>query len=516
MAYLAWLALAALFASTGANNIAKLHDRTRAYCAWPLKGALHEAQPPTDDVAWTLRHVTLLGRHGDRSALHSSRFPLLSRPTPFLCGEPSADVFAWAASRVHPFCASPACAAAGGGAECEVPCAEGLLPDPDRALEAWGRVVQADGACGEEGGTLTTRGWRQLRELGGEMGRAYSSLLGSNVSGTTPVRLVSTDTGRTALSALAFAHGLLGDVPVQGSGAAPPLSAVVGPLSRLWGGAPPRPVPSLPQLHLPLPLFIVPRAVDPLLVTRLLASCPRARTLQSAEESSFRPSLLAESAAGIALARLTGIPAVHLPTAEEAADITFAGLCHGHGLPCFDVPGAAEEEEKACLTLDEAVEVLTAGDRLYATRFSSDSTRLTSYPMLAGIARGMRDILNGRPLAARLSFNSAHDTVLAPLLQALGVLRRVDHAWPGYGSRVAFELWTGQEGDAAVRLLFNGNDWTDRLECAQRVHVRADGRASKPGVCSLEAFEAVVEELQGAGLGRGVTFPSWTEACAAG
>ncbi len=72
---------------------------------------------------------------------------------------------------------------------------------------------------------------------------------------------------------------------------------------------------------------------------------------------------------------------------------------------------------------------------------------------------------------SHLTIYSGHDTVIAPVLAALGVYNKFC-SWPPYASRVVFELWknnrklsrsrTGMESirDYYVRVLYNGNDVT--------------------------------------------------------
>ncbi|KAJ1430277.1 hypothetical protein B484DRAFT_51761 [Ochromonadaceae sp. CCMP2298] len=148
----------------------------------------------------------------------------------------------------------------------------------------------------------------------------------------------------------------------------------------------------------------------------------------------------------------------------------------------------------------------------------------------------------------RLSIFSGHDSVIAPVLSALGVYRYGGPlcTWPGYASRVVFELWMHRDGskDGAkavgeweqytglhtvypemassvssparasyahsfVRVLYNGQDITQMVpECsAERL---GGGRRAPTGVqagllaqvqaegsslCSLEALSLRVHAL---------------------
>jgi hypothetical protein len=160
----------------------------------------------------------------------------------------------------------------------------------------------------------------------------------------------------------------------------------------------------------------------------------------------------------------------------------------------------------------------------------------------------------------RLSLFSGHDSVIAPVLAALGIYEGPLCLWPGYASRIVFELWrhkdAGRTGAAVmsgaewgtyrglhsvyadmirvtkdadhsayahsfVRVFYNGQDVTQLIpECkAERLeHTSGSVRATVTGLlsqvqaegaslCSLEALTRRVGALL---QGRGATL---TEAC---
>jgi hypothetical protein len=120
----------------------------------------------------------------------------------------------------------------------------------------------------------------------------------------------------------------------------------------------------------------------------------------------------------------------------------------------------------------------------------------------------------------KLSVFSGHDTVIAPVLAALGTFTGKDCVWPPYASRIAFELWrpkqrqkaprphgrgaTGSSvvlvasSDWRVRVVFNGKDITAQIPaCAAETAQRGNKSTLKSRLCSLDALEGQVMGLLG-------------------
>ena len=182
-------------------------------------------------------------------------------------------------------------------------------------------------------------------------------------------------------------------------------------------------------------------------------------------------------------AALPTLPGDFRPT--EVADAAYSRACELARPLC--VAG------DRCLAGDAANRVFDAADRYYAARYGGAAggalaARLGMHPLLEEIVAGFR-----RTLAAEdsdvLRVFVGHDTVVAPLLSALGAY---DGVWPPLASRVVFELYEGP----AVRVLFNGRA------------VSVDGCPPAPRYCPLDAFEAAVAALLGGA-------PTFEAACAA-
>jgi len=86
------------------------------------------------------------------------------------------------------------------------------------------------------------------------------------------------------------------------------------------------------------------------------------------------------------------------------------------------------------------------------------------------------DNADERAARARLTLFSGHDTVIAPVLEGLGLYEGRHCRWPQYASRIAFELWRkelgpvqGRAGDGQlfVRVVYNGEDLTAAVPACQ-------------------------------------------------
>jgi hypothetical protein len=404
--------------------------RTARYCADPPFGAHHEGQAPAPGYA--LVHATVLVRHGDRSNI--GRFPGTARQA-FECGEPAAPAVARYARELALFRSSGPCLLAGGsGPLCEGIAGEDLGVSSDSARFSWGLEKRAGAAC-SVGGELSSVGWRQLRGVGQSLGRAYSALVQAGGAASAPLQVVSTDTGRTALSAASLLGGVLDALGGAGSGgsggasssssssgsenassmAAPLASASVTqqgeaglPPSAVAGGSarsnssssssvappPPRSLSALlqqglssgayssplPGLHLPLPLHVLPREADPMLWPKKAHVCAAAAVEQAeTEEEMFQHQVVPEEVSA-RIAAAAGVGEDAIPTTEELSDDLLTRACHSHPLPCWNASSSASGS--TCLSPEDASAILQRCDEGYAHRFTNRVTRVLTYPLL--------------------------------------------------------------------------------------------------------------------------------------
>lgn len=119
----------------------------------------------------------------------------------------------------------------------------------------------------------------------------------------------------------------------------------------------------------------------------------------------------------------------------------------------------------------------------------------------------------------KLSVFSGHDTVIAPVLAALGVYTEELCVWPPYASSIVFELWQDSKGAAPaapsessykkisfVRVIYNGKDVSSAIPACKAEKEEkniVDGimtstvrkLGNKAGLCSIEALERQVESM---------------------
>lgn len=115
-----------------------------------------------------------------------------------------------------------------------------------------------------------------------------------------------------------------------------------------------------------------------------------------------------------------------------------------------------------------------------------EASKMSMQPLLREMACTLADETASGP---RLSVLVAHDTVLAPLVSALGAAAGC--FLPPFASRVAFESWAAPGGGGAarlVRVLVNGADVTSRIQgCGGQ------------DMCPVGQLSATVESLAAAG-----------------
>ena len=169
------------------------------------------------------------------------------------------------------------------------------------------------------------------------------------------------------------------------------------------------------------------------------------------------------------------------------AEILYAHACHGKRLPC---------SSRGCVNASLAASFWAAADRYYCDRYAGTrgglrSSRLAMQPLLLDIL-GRLERSAASPSRDRISLYSGHDTVIAPLLAALGVLAApVACAWPPYASHVVFELWTGPSAPPHVRLLYNGAPLTAHVTgCSDELL-----RPASSQLCPLAVFARAVRGL---------------------
>ena len=421
-----------------------------AYCSAPTTG--REGAPQDGLALWA---VVLAIRHGDRSAIFE--MPGANATPTWRCRPVGAEQRAAAAGvRV---------VSAASGA----PLKRRLLP-----------TTTGDGAACAPG-QLTPTGFAQHVALGAHFGRAYAPLLAAlahnhsrSVGGSRapPAYVRSTDYTRTQMSAAALLSSLL-PPSLRPPQAAPAVMATYEDEAReMMHGA-----------GLASSSKIAGQDGGGEKTRR--GACARAGALATAQIDAFAP----DAAAVAELREIFGGEAAALsPT--HVADVLYAHACHALRPPC----GGGGK----CATPSLAQAYWNMGDRHYCDKYTGAAggrraSELAMHPLLVEIVGRLEAAHAGT--GERLALLSGHDTVVAQLIAALGVMGDSRHCkWPPYASHVAFELWRAPGAAAAataprVRLLFNGVAVTHLVPaCASAsadVHV-ADGGGSE--LCDLAAF----------------------------
>ena len=392
------------------------------YCSAPTSGA--EGESPRRGVR--LWAAGILVRHGDRSSIHP--IPGNSSVVEAPASQPGAT---WA------------CTPDAGSEEARTLALIGdtivvrslrgeRLQRPMRSATA----APASSAC--KSGQLTPRGLSQHLRLGRHLGRSYAALLdelsalrrNASLRGSPPPVLYarSTDYTRTILSASALVVGLFEN------------SASLAP-------TPAR----------PLALHVEDTEARDVMHGVGLASSSATKPGEGAEkvrkgacEAATGLALRQQAAIGPAapelvekLVRLFGSGA-RSAAITGLADALYARACHDLPPPC----GAG-----GCVGPALAAQIWRGADGVYCDRYNGESggrqaSRLSMLPLLRQIAS--RLVAAASSHGPRLILFAGHDTVVAPLLAALGGMRAPGQCrWPPYASHVVFELWRA-EADAAA------------------------------------------------------------------
>eukprot|EP01060_Flectonema_neradi_P000924 TRINITY_DN10545_c0_g1_i1.p1 TRINITY_DN10545_c0_g1~~TRINITY_DN10545_c0_g1_i1.p1 ORF type:complete len:464 (+),score=55.13 TRINITY_DN10545_c0_g1_i1:43-1434(+) len=204
----------------------------------------------------------------------------------------------------------------------------------------------------------------------------------------------------------------------------------------------------------------------------IMGGCNAAVTLSESQRKVYRkPGHLAQD-----LAVLFGTRAAEKST-TDLADAIHAGACHEHSLPCGD---------GGCLSATTAAALLKAADQFYCDRFAGSNgglraAKLAMYPFMKSVSTGLQSIAEGTSKTPfRVYFG--HDTVIAPILSSLGAF---DCRWPPYASRIAIELWSDESTPDShlVRILYNGK------------HISRNIEGCTNNGCKLQRFRRIVEGL---------------------
>ena len=369
-------------------------------------------------------------------------------------------------------------------------------------------------------GQLTPRGFEQHVRLGRHLSAAYAPLLdaisanrsshaaavgGIHKLAPPPALFVrSTDYARTLLSAAGLLLGLFHRHPSLRPSAARPVSLYtedaeaedymhgVGLASSSKqqngpsGGAAAEKQQQQQQQQ--------PTAAQPLVAAESERSgkCADATKYAKRAMSAWKPT---HPEAWRQIEALFGGPALVTMKTTGVADALFARTCHGLAPPC----GSA-----GCVDTAAMHSIWSDAHSFYCERFGGPnggerSSRLAMLPLLRDIF-GRLQAASQETSSERISVFSGHDTVVAPLLAALGGMRApMLCRWPPYASHITFEVWSRNGADGPsnggatleVRVLFNGEAVTRYLNGCDRSIDGAEG-----DFCPLNSLMAAVRQLE--------------------
>jgi len=324
-------------------------------------------------------------------------------------------------------------------------------------------------------GKLTSRGFMQHVLLGQALQRAYQRFLQQHVLTPKNVQVRSTNYDRTIQSVAALLLGLLPDV--GGPDAPIDIHVFQDESAEVMHGITARCRAAVQEARREKGSFELPRDVQQRLVQ-----------------------LFGEEAGGTSI--------------TEVTDAALPRLCHNRQLPCgagtATSGGSVAAGGQSCLAEEDLGVLMGHADRAFCGRYTGSSggrasTRLNTFPFLQEVVAALQaggisasassaaatDVQ--RATRAKVTLFSGHDTVIAPVLEGLGLYEGVHCRWPQYASRIAFELWRkelgadkGRAGDGQlfVRVVYNGHDLTAAVPAC---------KGANP--CPLEALHEQVQAL---------------------
>lgn len=436
-------------------------------------------QPATIAVkGYSLVHVQIALRHGDRSAIHTL---------------PGADETKWICSPL-PGELQP---------EWENTIKRFPIVDPSgKPLERslWSTLLpknEAENGAGEsegycEPGQLTHYGIRQLMKVGRSLGTAYWDLFSwalkdeKTSKGRKHVDLIqarSTDYTRTLMSSAAFLTGFLENQKgVSGTDKVPIMTNPDENAEVMHG------------IGLKASTNVA-GGGEKTLVGECALAVSKAEYQVDMTMSSLRTDVkerlregFGDSAADDKITRLT--------------DNVYARTCHSMTLPCSTQSGE-------CMTNSLALAMVAESDRLLCATYMGAqggmvSSGLSIYPFMAELLANMDAAVKYRKPAGNATEEAdapptfllyvGHDTVIAPVLASLGAY---DCRWPPYASHVEIELWekTSENGTTPAyffRLLYNSRPVT---HFANGCHDVKNLAGSDAGLCPMETFRRNIEKL---------------------
>jgi len=206
----------------------------------------------------------------------------------------------------------------------------------------------------------------------------------------------------------------------------------------------------------------------------------------------------------------------------DIVDSCLPAYCHRQSRPC-----GAESHGKNCVTENLLTEMMIDADRVFCDRYIGthggfNATQLSIYPFMNEIIDNLKVSMDPTPnhtsdgssATRKVTIFSGHDTVISPVLAALGVYKQFC-TWPSLASRIVFELWkvskslnnrsdsnsNSRYSDYFVRILFNGEDIVMKIPKCQNEYFRRKNRSESnsssypPILCPFHVIESIVRDM---------------------
>ncbi|XP_065060782.1 2-phosphoxylose phosphatase 1-like [Rhopilema esculentum] len=184
-----------------------------------------------------------------------------------------------------------------------------------------------------------------------------------------------------------------------------------------------------------------------------------------------------------------------IPALDRIVDILYVTMCHGQLFP---------KAPKGDISYKLAKTSFELADHLISLKHQQ-TAELQTLAILSQIvhktAKRIKSLSEKDSNWHKLVIFSAHDTVIAPLLQMLGAH---NWKWPPYASRVVFEVWKDSDNKPEeakdldqflvfrsyfIRVLYNGNDVTSMVKFCS-------GQVIENQFCPFSAFVKYVADGQ--------------------
>ena len=199
------------------------------------------------------------------------------------------------------------------------------------------------------------------------------------------------------------------------------------------------------------------------------------------------------------LERIFGDP-IKKMMSTDIADASYPRECHHLPFPCA-------KDGSRCMTRDMFFVAMADANRQFCDRYTGpngglEATRLSISPFMKEIKEALFSSVSNDKINKKITIFSGHDTVIAPVLAALGVYRQKDLCvWPPYASRIVFEVYVKANAatssftvdqakeEVMIRVLYNGLDVTKDIEECGKV------MKDKTPLCPLGAIANQVDNL---------------------